>query len=231
MSRGVLTRRLMELGTCALALLSACDDVVAESKLVRASVSTRPPLPTATVTATSNTKPPPLRDDFRCPATAPNPKSDCDWPNAVCEFGASAMPECNTVMDCQTDGTVSTWRARPMPACDTRGCPSPEALATLDGLPCDLSSPDGGTSATDELLCQGLEGVCACTTGRDAAHAHDRRWVCARALAPCPPRRPNIGQPCTTAMLCDYGGCTSKRGLRMSCTEGKWLTAPVAACP
>lgn len=231
MIRSARTSRVMELGTCALVVLAAWEDGAAKAKVVRAPKATGAALPAAATTATSKATPPPARDDFRCPSTAPNPKSDCDSTNAVCEFGASAMPECNSVMDCQTDGTFSAWRARPMPACETRTCPSPEALATLDGLPCDLGSPDGGTSASDELLCQGLEGVCACTTGRDAAHAHDRRWVCTRAIAPCPSRRPNIGQPCTTAMLCDYGGCTSKRGLRMSCTEGKWLTAPVAECP
>lgn len=144
----------------------------------------------------------------------------------VCEYGSSPDMRCNTTLACTSNhpSLPPSWLARPSTLCPTYQCAS-GAAATIDATPCALPTNDGGPPTdADELVCPMDDAVCACTTGLDAAHAHERRWVCAKPAFDCPTARPLAGQSCSTPRVCDYGSCAFKRGLRMECASGVWLT-------
>jgi hypothetical protein len=103
-------------------------------------------------------------------------------------------------------------------------CPDNADIASLDGKPCMLETDAGVVTDADEAVCTMTDGICACTTGRDLASAHPRRWVCIRPNSACPASRPSAGAPCEGLFWCDYGSCAFKRGLAMECKDGIWLT-------
>jgi hypothetical protein len=162
-----------------------------------------------------------------CPDRRPDENSPCAAPGAACEYGSSPDPACNATIACTStlDGS-SAWTRRPSgPAsCSAGECPS-GSTASIAGKPCDAPHVDGGAPRpADELVCTMSDGTCACTTGPDATHEHARVWVCSTPRPPCPVRRPLAGEACGERLSCDYGSCDWKRGVRMECSDGVWLT-------
>lgn len=159
-----------------------------------------------------------------CPQNVLVEGASCGAVGLACEFGSSPDMHCNTTLACVPDTTLgSTWSARPSVLCPSYECPTGQSDA-IDGTPCAVPAVDGGTTSdADELVCPLTDAVCACTTGTDAAHAHERRWVCVKpSSATCPTTRPLAGQSCTGDRVCDYGACAFKRGMRMECHFGVW---------
>jgi hypothetical protein len=149
----------------------------------------------------------------------------------ICEYGSSPDMHCNTTFACtpQIDQALR-WEARTSILCATYACPAGDR-DSIDGTPCALPAQDGAApSSTDELVCPFSDGLCACTTGPDAAHSHERRWVCVKPTNGCPTGRPLVGQQCSSDRACDYGSCDFKRGTRMECQSGVWVTGE-AECP
>lgn len=205
-------------------LAAACGDLYSDP--TAPGDPTELPLPPQSVVDASATVPHDLITN--CSTTPRVEGTDCvgTQPGTVCEYGASPDMRCNTTLACTSNqpSFAPSWVARPSILCPTYACPQGDA-ATIDGTPCALPSNDGGAPAdADELVCPMDDAVCACTTGPDAAHAHERRWVCAKPANGCPTTRPLAGQRCSSPRACDYGSCSFKRGLRMECTSGVWLT-------
>lgn len=162
-----------------------------------------------------------------CPTQRPQVNSPCGVAGSTCEYGTSPDMQCNDTLACVSDVTGNLWIERPTDRCLARSCPKePADVLALDGQPCDLGDPDGGAlSDADEIVCPMTNGICACTTGPDAAHGHPRQWVCVRpTTSECSVRRPRAGSPCSGNLWCDYGSCKFKRGLLMQCKDGVWLT-------
>jgi len=156
--------------------------------------------------------------------SAPRENSPCVQPGSICEQGQSPDQRCNTIYVCASDVAYgSYWTEQAPPRC-TLECPDPAQIA--DGAPCDVGDA-GGDEA--ELHCTTAAGTCVCTTGRDGAHAHARKWVCTKPADDCPATRPLLGQPCFGQHSCDYGSCESKRGMRMICEDEVWQTE-IAEC-
>lgn len=166
-----------------------------------------------------------------CPRL-PSENSPCARVGTVCEYGSSPDPRCNANVVCAASSLGQSWTERSEGACAAR-CPADPATI-VDGAPCDLAAlagPDAGPiSSDDELACATPVGVCACTTGRDGANEHPRRWACARVPPGCPIARPLLGQPCLGSRACDYGACSWKRGMRMICEDDVWQVES-ASCP
>ena len=163
---------------------------------------------------------------FPCALVAPvEGTPNCTATGVACEYGSSPDMRCNTTLTCAPDETFGiTWTARPSVLCPSYQCPSGSS-ASLEGTACGLPTSDAGAPAdADELSCPMQDGVCACTTGTDALHAHARRWVCVKPTGNCPVTSPLAGQHCSGQGSCDYGSCGWKRGLRMECTSGVWTT-------
>ena len=174
--------------------------------------------------ATTRTPPSP------CPRASALENSPCYRPGSVCEYGASPDPSCNAIYTCKNDQSYGLYWTE-----DTsrRDCPfkCPADPSTIvDGAPCDLSDADGGADDAAELQCTTADATCACTTGPDAMHAHERRWVCRKPGDGCPVKRPGLGQVCVGSQSCDYGACDFKRGSRMSCIDEVWQIE-AAECP
>ncbi|MBX3222669.1 MAG: hypothetical protein KF795_19270 [Labilithrix sp.] len=205
------------------ALVAACGDVYADPDPDLAA-----PAFDAGATEAGVFFPGDMRPD--CPATRPRENSTCPIVGTTCEYGTSADRQCNTVLVCEGSMLGGGWAARPNDSCFAAVCPSGAEVATLDGKPCALDADGGPVTDNDEAVCNMTDGTCACTTGRDGATRHDRRWVCVRPVSDCPPSRPRQGEPCNGGLWCDYGSCTSKRGAVMECTSGVWLTGG-APCP
>jgi hypothetical protein len=169
-----------------------------------------------------------------CPSARPEENTRCDTVGATCEYGHSPDISCNATLACEGNPEdVKAWTPRPSRLCPIAECPQKgTAIAALDGQPCAVpAGADGGPPGDDdELICDAADGLCACTTGPDASHAHPRMWVCVKPSAGCPSSRPLIGQPCTGANLCDYGSCSFKRGLWMQCNGSAWFTRGSPAC-
>ena len=206
-------------------LVTACGDVYAdpdplEDSTADAAVAVRDTGPSPPVFPT-DTLP-------RCPRTRPRENSACEQSGSVCEYGPSADAECNTTVACEGAQFQGAWAPRPHDTCFSNACPDSGDVSTLDGKPCELDAnggADGGAiTDADEAVCNMTDGVCACTTGRDGASKHERRWVCVKPLSACPPNRPLLGRTCNGSVWCDYGSCAFKRGLVMECIEGLWLT-------
>jgi hypothetical protein len=165
-----------------------------------------------------------------CPRASALENSPCYRPGAVCEYGSSPDPDCNTMYRCTNDQSYGTYWTE-----DTtkRACPfkCPDPAAIVDGAPCDLSAFDGGSGADAELQCQTTDATCACTTGPDSAHQHERKWVCRKAGDGCPVKRPLLGQVCVGDFSCDYGQCDFKRGARMACIDEVWQIDGSSKCP
>ena len=162
-----------------------------------------------------------------CPAQRPQVNAPCSVPGSTCEYGASPDMQCNRVFACVAGVGGNAWLERPSDRCLARACPKePADTLTLDGRPCDLGDADAGAiTDADEVVCPMSNGICACTTGPDGAHAHARQWVCVRpTTADCRARRPRAGEACSGDLWCDYGSCKFKRGVLMQCTSGIWLT-------
>jgi hypothetical protein len=161
-----------------------------------------------------STRVPPVQ----CPSKVQE-NDPCPRPNGVCEMGASPDPRCNAELVCKSDPTYGLyWSERIAPECPL-ACPDPSAI--VDGAPCDVGA---GAGDEVELHCGTPRGTCICTTGRDGAHAHARRWACATPAPGCPAKRPLLGQPCYGPQTCDYGACISKRGRYMFCEDDVWQT-------
>ncbi len=153
----------------------------------------------------------------------------CNSVGSTCEYGSSPDQRCNTTLTCAPDSSGNTWIARPSLLCPSYECPR-GASAPVDGAPCSVPAEDGGTpSDADELVCPMNDGVCACTTGIDPAHAHARTWVCVKPSGTCPVTRPLVGEVCDQPRTCDYGSCAFKQGMRMECTGLAWASAS-ASC-
>lgn len=146
----------------------------------------------------------------------------CGVVGSACEFGESSDPDCNSTYVCTRDPSYGPyWAESKAPNCAGK-CPDPAQI--VDGAPCTIPNrPDSGiTEETLELQCQGPDTLCACTTGPDGAHLHERKWVCVKAGEGCPAARPNNGRPCLGDRSCDYGSCEFKRGTGMICDQGVW---------
>lgn len=205
------------LGWGAMALAGACGDVYADPD------SDVPGTPVVVVDAgvgaisTDNTI-------VFCPKGRPRENSTCEAPGSTCEYGASADRQCNTVLACIGAAFSSrAWTARPNEACFSSICPVATDIATLDGKPCALDADGGPVTDNDEAVCNMTDGICACTTGRDGASKHERRWVCVRPESGCPTSRPHLGASCSGSLWCDYGSCAFKRGLLMECSNSAWV--------
>lgn len=174
-----------------------------------------------------------------CPANAVEEGAACKDPGLTCEYGSSPDMRCNTTLACApNDAFGPTWTARPSVLCPTYACPAKaDKVAQIDGTVCEIPVPDASAGVADasapksppptdadELVCPLSDGVCACTTGPDAAHAHNRRWVCTTPISACPAQRPLSGSECFSPRSCDYGSCAFKRGIRMSCDGSVWTT-------
>jgi hypothetical protein len=204
------------------ALATACGDVYAD-------VSTKSE-PNPVTTDASALIPRDL--PASCPAGRPAENSFCNDVGATCEYGSSPDMDCNGTLACGGDPNsgLLAWTSRPGRLCSLKACPT-GSIASIAGSACDLPRVDGGPpSEADEQMCAMTDGVCACTTGSDAAHAHPRTWICVKPVSPCPTTRPLAGQQCFTPQSCDYGSCAFKRGLKMECKDGVWITGGSSAC-
>ena len=143
---------------------------------------------------------------------------------ALREYGSSADPECNMTLACEGSQFEAAWAPRPRGTCFSDICPESGDVGSLDGKPCALESDSSAITDADEAVCNMADGVCACTTGRDGASWHERRWSCVKPISVCPPNRPVLGSACTGTLWCDYGSCAFKRGSVMECVQGIWLT-------
>lgn len=165
-----------------------------------------------------------------CPLHPAIEGADCSALGATCEYGSSPDQRCNTTLSCEPDvSSINTWTARPSVLCPSYECLR-GASAAIEGTPCALPASDGGAPAdADELACPMSDGICACSTGTDPAHAHARVWVCVKPSSSCPSTRPLVGQSCSFDQTCDYGSCAFKQGMRMECKQGVWSSAS-ASC-
>jgi hypothetical protein len=175
---------------------------------------------------------PGIDSGFITPRTPPVPcpkfdafeNSPCERNAAICEFGHSSDPQCNSIYVCVTDSSYGLYWTEQTPPHDCPyKCPPEEQI--VDGAPCDLAPPGDSSTTPEEaeLQCTTARATCACTTGRDAAHSHPRRWVCRPPSSPgCPLPRPLLNQICVGESVCDYGACDFKRGARMVCREDVW---------
>ncbi len=195
--------------------LFACDEVYADP-VTAPIVSPFSGIPDSGLTSTRT---PPVA----CRNT-PQENGPCPQAGSVCELGTSPDQRCNTLFTCVADERYgSFWTEQTAPSC-TLSCPDPAQI--VDGAPCDVGDA-GGVEA--ELHCTTPIGTCICTTGRDGAHSHPRKWVCKKPADSCPPDRPLLGRPCIGQHSCDYGSCESKRGMRMICEDDVWQTE-IAVC-
>ncbi|AKU96739.1 hypothetical protein AKJ09_03403 [Labilithrix luteola] len=159
-----------------------------------------------------------------CGTLRPKSNDPCVNVGQTCEYGTSPDSRCNELLVCEQTTGGPGWFARPWNACSRSLCPDGGRVANLDGTPCTLDAGAGASDA-DELVCPMSDGFCACTTGPDAAHAHERRWSCQKPDPGCPTQRPLVGQSCFRADLtCDYGSCVFKEGRRMTCNGRRWDT-------
>ena len=142
----------------------------------------------------------------------------CLVEGAKCETGKSSDPLCNATFVCVLDRYGRYWTEGRQSECEGQ-CPT---TPIVDGAPCNVGTGAGTTPTEAELQCVSNDRLCGCTTGRDGAHAHERRWVCTTAGEGCPSGRPLIGSTCLGDRVCDYGGCTLKRGTGMICEQGVW---------
>lgn len=162
-----------------------------------------------------------------CPGSRPSVNTFCQVEGSTCEFGTSPDMQCNKTYACVPDVSGNLWIERAAERCHKSACPTePADIESLDNQPCSLPVADGGaTNDADEAVCAMTNGICACTTGSDATHAHERRWVCIRPnVGGCPVERPRAGDSCNGNLWCDYGSCKWKRGLLMQCKDQHWLT-------
>jgi hypothetical protein len=156
-----------------------------------------------------------------CPGSV-HDNGPCEVVGSACEYGDSSDLDCNTTYQCTRDPTYGPyWAEVKSPHCAGK-CPDPAQIA--DGAPCTIPNPpDSGISNESlELQCPGPDTLCACTTGPDGAHLHERKWVCVKAGEGCPLERPNAGTQCLGDRSCDYGSCEFKRGTGMVCDQGVW---------
>jgi hypothetical protein len=196
------------------AFIVACDQVYADP-VVQPFGSTFGTADASAGLTSPRTKP------IACPRTA-RENGPCTVVGTTCEYGESADPSCNALFRCTPSEFGPSWEeARQGEDCPV--CPGPDAGEIVEGTPCSVPK-DGGEAPEDELQCATATAICACTTGRDGAHAHSRKWVCKKFEDLCPSKRPLLGQACSGDKVCDYGSCLFKRGSRMLCEDGVWQT-------
>jgi hypothetical protein len=166
----------------------------------------------------------PRQPGIPCPSsTASLENTPCPSAGGVCEYGSSPDPSCNTTFRCVNDAEFGLYftEQESRTTCAFT-CPA-DPSEIVDGAPCDLAKyGDGGAGDEEELQCTTALGTCACTTGPDGAHFHERRWVCKKTENCCPTERPHLGQICVGDHSCDYGACDFKRGSRMQCLDETW---------
>lgn len=158
-----------------------------------------------------------------CPSSRPRENTSCEQTGSTCEFGESADSQCNAMLTCRGAPLQGYWEAQSSETCHRAVCPRGANVASLDNTPCTIDGVDGGATDRDEAVCNMIDGVCACTTGRDGASRHERKWVCIRPISSCPTNRPRAGDTCSGRLWCDYGSCAFKRGLLMECRSNVWL--------
>jgi len=199
----------------ALAVGVGCGDVYADPE---ADVTTGTP-PPAQTDAGRPSEPPMV-----CPVNRPRENSPCAVPGSVCEYGSSADQDCNTLLVCRGAVPEMYWEPIYGGPCRKALCPTDTNVASLDGKPCTIEEPaeEGPVTDADEVVCSVTDGTCACTTGRDGATAHERKWVCVQPVTSCPVNRPLAGQKCVGRQWCDYGSCSFKRGVLMGCIDSTW---------
>jgi hypothetical protein len=149
----------------------------------------------------------------------PRENAPCPMLGTTCEFGTSPDPDCNAYFVCTSSNYGNYWSEQQRRRSCVAECPS-DVTTIIEGAPCDLG--DAGAGDELELQCNTPNGICACTTGRDGAHAHSRMWVCAKPTDDCPRARPVLGAVCVGEHSCDYGACAFKRGTRMICEDEVW---------
>jgi hypothetical protein len=196
-------------GTVAVgALLFACGNVYADPITIPFSSGFD-----AGPAATTDRNPP-----VAC-TSRPRANAPCPSPGATCEYGTSPDPDCNGSFVCSSSSYGNYWSEQQRRGACLFQCPD-DVTTIVEGAPCDLG--DGGVTDDAELHCNTPNGVCACTTGPDGAHAHARQWVCAKPTDDCPRTRPLLGSVCIGDHSCDYGACAFKRGARMICEDDVW---------
>ncbi|MBX3234459.1 MAG: hypothetical protein KIT84_09380 [Labilithrix sp.] len=199
-------------------LLAACDEVYADPILI--------PQPTFGSTFDAGPLTTPRPPPYVCVNERLHENGPCTVEGATCESGQSSDPDCNSTFTCVVDRGYRYWTETRRGSC-AGTCPK----TIVDGEPCTLTPSDGGVVSDEtELQCVADGRLCGCTTGRDGAHAHPRRWVCTTAGDGCPISRPLVGSGCLGDRACDYGGCTLKRGAGMVCSEGVWQVE-ATECP
>ena len=217
-------RRIFGRAELLVVVVAGCGDIYADPDEVVVT-SARPGLD-----AGIGASPSPI--SVECPVDRPRENTPCFAVGSTCEYGKSADEKCNVILVCRGAPEDGYWDSMSDGDCHARSCPAAADIASLDGQPCTLQAPDGGsTNDADEAICNVGDGVCACTTGRGGADVHPRRWACVRpSSASCPSARPLAGQACSGTAFCDYGSCDFKRGALMECTNNRWL-ASGRACP
>jgi hypothetical protein len=165
------------------------------------------------------------------PPPAPN-QGSCMSPGLQCEYGASTVQSCNTVVLCSSrlDWTLTPASGTDCGAPRPSACPTTFAGAALDGT----CTPSG-------TLCDYPQGRCDCVLNALVgaapimlvdASAPASHWVCQNpANANCPTPRPLLGTFCGQPnLLCDYGSCYVDGGTSEVCQGGVWQPASVE-CP
>jgi hypothetical protein len=157
-----------------------------------------------------------------CPAEMPVVGSACSRPYFACEYGASPLLACDSLVACE-DGT---WTMQP--ARDDQGaCEPPLAPA------CPATRAEVDRTSPCEVVgdCTYADGSCQCVLpgseedypDSGAASGLLGEWVCVDPACPFP--RPRIGDACSTPnQNCYYVVC----GYAEYCTvDGYWMYADV----
>ncbi|MGO8993775.1 MAG: hypothetical protein ACLQVI_10640 [Polyangiaceae bacterium] len=143
----------------------------------------------------------------QCPSSPPSEGAACPRIGLECEYGDSANPSCNEIVDCESSG----WDLPSIgQTCPAGTCPATYADVS-QGKSC---SPAG-------LDCPYAQGECNCSNTPIATPTPV--WQCSTPAAGCPEPRPRIGSPCTqtqSGLSCDYGACTG--GAAVQCENGIW---------
>lgn len=143
-----------------------------------------------------------------CPYVLPKGGDACPANGLECEYGGQFDPKCNIVARCVTDRWTIVSPSGACPGVAT-GCPS-SPFGPERGRPC---APAGA-------VCTYVDGICDCQ--RESAGTTATVWACTAFT--CKGPRPRLGCTCTSALVCQYGGCTGEivHGLDLACRDSVW---------
>jgi hypothetical protein len=165
-----------------------------------------------------------------CSSRAPSAGMACFTEGTVCEYGASAIAECDTLATC----AHGKWQVA-LPDAGDPLC-TPAGPAQCPASRSDV--PVGQTCTSVNLDCDYAEGRCECAQNLPRTPGWPAIWKCPEpgsgALDPCPPLpRPRLGTPCDVETVrCDYGACEIRGGVSEVCSGGVWTDAPFDCfCP